>query len=351
MFEMRMKVALIHIRYIFKGGLETRLFNYINYFLERGDEVHLFTSKISPDIEPPKSLHIHLINLKRVFKPIRNFFFDKKLKHVIDRDSFDFILSLERTSRQYHVVAPSTHKGYLVAKKSRFYDLVDLLQIYLDKKAFSSAKVVYACSTMIKNEIIKYYGIPPQHIEVLYPPVNLSNFKTTLSKQEARAKYQLDSQSKYFLLVSTSHKRKGLDLLLEVFKNLPPNYKLLVAGTSFKSELENVLSIGFVKEMGTLYRAADVLLHPAVYEPFGQIVSEAFACHLPVMVSENVGAKELITPKNGVVVKSLVKEDWIAAIQSIDMNQFDFEKIGPLLAQLSLEKHMENMLNWAILKK
>jgi glycosyltransferase involved in cell wall biosynthesis len=171
-----MKVALIHIRYIYKGGLETRLFNYIDYFLERGHEVHLFTSKVSEDVNPPANLHIHIINLKWIPKPIRNFFFDKKLKKVLKRKDFDFILSLERTSRQFHVIAPSTHKGYLVALNKYFYNFVDILQIYLDKKAFSSAKVVYACSEMVKSEIVAYYKISPTHVKVLYPPVNLKNF-------------------------------------------------------------------------------------------------------------------------------------------------------------------------------
>jgi glycosyltransferase involved in cell wall biosynthesis len=350
MFEKRMKVALIHIRYIYKGGLETRLFNYINYFLERGDEVHLYTSKISPDITPPENLHIHLVNLKHVLKPVRNFFFDKKLKHILERNAFDFILSLERTSRQYHVIAPSTHKGYLVAKKSRFYDLVDLIQIYLDRKAFGSAKVVFACSNMIKEEIVSYYNIPPEQIKVLYPPVNLSKFTINLTKQEAQDKYQLDGKNTYFLFVSTSHKRKGLDLLLEVFAKLPTNYKLLVAGTPFERDLDNVISLGFVKEMNDLYRASDFLLHPAIYEPFGQIISEAFASHLPVIVSSKVGAKELITDKNGVVVNSLLKEDWIKAIELLSTRSFDFHNIDELLNELSLEKHMENMLNWAILR-
>ena len=346
-----MKVALIHIRYIYKGGLETRLFNYIDFFLKRGDEVHLFTSKISEDIIPPKNLHIHLINLKHIFKPIRNFFFDKKLKKVLDRESFDFILSLERTSRQYHVIAPSTHKGYLVAKNRRFYDLVDILQIYLDKKAFSSAKVVYACSNMIKQEIVNYYKIAPDQIKILYPPVNLTKFNTSLTKLKAQEKYQLDPKCKHFLLVSTSHKRKGLDLLLKVFKSLPTDYVLLVAGTSFESDLPNVKSLGFVKKVEELYRAVDVLLHPAVYEPFGQIITEAFASHLPVVVSERVGAKELINKDNGIIVPSLDEEAWKTAIESSLKQTFNFENIDKLTHELALEKHMEKMLNWAILKK
>ena len=73
-----MKVALIHIRYIYKGGLESRLFNYINYFIEQGHEVDLYTSKIAADIVPPEKLTIHKINIKHIPKPIRNFVFDNK---------------------------------------------------------------------------------------------------------------------------------------------------------------------------------------------------------------------------------------------------------------------------------
>jgi glycosyltransferase involved in cell wall biosynthesis len=346
-----MKVALIHIRYIFKGGLETRLFNYIDYFLERGDEVHLFTSKISPDVVPPPGLHIHMVNLKWIPKPIRNFFFNKKLKRVLKRKEFDFILSLERTSRQFHVIAPSTHKGYLMAKNSVFYDLVDMLQIYLDKKAFASAKVVYACSIMVKEEIQRHYKIKSPHLRVLYPPVNLAKFNALVGREEARQIFNFDADKKYFVLVSTSHKRKGLDLLLEVFAMLPDSYQLVVAGTSFQSKLANVQSLGFVKNVDQLYRAADFLVHPAVYEPFGQIITEAFACRLPVIVSMNVGAKELVNETNGIVVPNLDLATWLKCLEESVDKTFSFEGVEAVLADLSLEEHMNKMLKWALIKK
>lgn len=351
MFESEMRVALIHIRYIYKGGLETRLFNYIDYFLQRGDEVHLFTSKKAPDIQVPKGLHVHMINLKRVPKPIRNFFFDKKLKQVLDRNAFDFILSLERTSRQNHVIAPSTHKGYLDAKGNHLYDLVDFMQLYLDKKAFKNAQVIYACSQMVRNEIISYYNIPPKNVQVLYPPINLRRFNQQLDKQAMRAKWNLNREDKLFLLVSTSHKRKGLDVLQKVFAQLPSSYKLLVAGTSFNSTLENVVSLGFVKDIQEIYAAVDMLLHPAMYEPFGQIVTEAFAARIPVIVSNRVGAKELVNAQRGKIISSLRPADWVAAIEAVDWNAFNFNNIDELLEELSLAQHMTKMLNWAKLKK
>ena len=351
MFEERMKVALIHIRYIFKGGLETRLFNYIDYFLNRGDEVHLYTSKISPDITPPANLHIHYLNLKRIPKPIRNFFFDKKLKQTIRLNEFDFILALERTSRQNHVIAPSTHKGYLKAKDNKFTDIVDIIQLYLDRKAFSKAEVIYACSKMVKNEIINLYGIAPNKVQVLHPPIKLSLFETPPSDVSIRKQNGWSKEDKIFLLVSTSHKRKGLDTLIEVFKELPKNYKLLVAGTSFKSSNSQIVSLGFVKDMGAIYHQVDVLLHPAVYEPFGQIITEAFAAKVPVIISDRVGAKEFVNSNRGLVLDSLAPAVWCEAILKFDKEKISFDDIEEVLKELSLESHMDKMLNWAILNK
>ena len=351
MFGERMKVALIHIRYIYKGGLETRLFSYIDYFINRGDEVHLFTSKISPDISPPANLHIHHLNLKRIPKPIRNFFFDKKLKQIIGLNEFDFILALERTSRQNHVIAPSTHKGYLQAKGAKFSTIVDLVQLYLDRKAFNNAKVIYACSKMVKDEIINLYRIAPNKVRVLHPPIRLSMFETSTRDVSIRERNGWSKEDKIFLLVSTSHKRKGLDTLIAVFKELPKNYKLLVAGTSFKSSNPQIVSLGFVKDMGAIYHQVDVLLHPAVYEPFGQIITEAFAAKVPVIISDRVGAKEFVNSNRGLVLDSLAPAVWCEAILKFDKEKISFEDIEEVLKELSLESHMEKMLNWAIFNK
>jgi len=346
-----MKIALIHIRYIFKGGLETRLFNYIDYFLSEGAEVHLFTSKKAPDIIPPKGLIIHYINVKNVLKPFRNFFFDKKLKKTINRNEYDFILSLERTTRQYHVIAPSTHRGYLEAQGKVVTDPIDWVQLYLDRKAFNNAKVIYACSSMVKNEIIRFYGIEPDKIKVLFPPTNIAKFNSNISKETAKIDLNLLPNKVYFIFVSTSHKRKGLDLLLKVFRQLDPKkYHLLVAGSNFTNPLENVTPLGFIKNIENYYRAADFLLHPAIYEPFGQIVIEALACKTPVIISENVGAKELVNDDIGAIVPNFKEESWLKTIQECSEKKFFQQENSFNPLQLSLETHMKNMLNWSVIK-
>ena len=47
----------------------------------------------------------------------------------------------------------------------------------------------------------------------------------------------------------------------------------------------------------------DVLVVPSFFDSFGMVVAEAMACGLPVVVTQNVGAKEMISPGvNGLIV-------------------------------------------------
>lgn len=338
-----MKVALIHYRYIRKGGLETRLFNYIDYFLRRGDEVHLYTAKVANDIDVPKQLNVHLIDVKKIPKPFRQLFFNRKLKKVFKKDDFDFSLSLERTTPQKYLIAPNTHQGYLIAQQQFSFFPLDWVNLHLDKQAFRDAETIFACSQMIKREIETYYKMPSTKIKVVNPPTDLDRFNDKiLSKESAREQLGIEHDKIYFLLVSTSHKRKGLALLEKVFKQLKnTNIHLLVAGTPFKdSGFQNIKSLGFMEDMTLAYAATDYTVLPAIYEPFGQVVVESLACKKPVIVSKNVGAKELINENNGIVVNDFLPNSWKNALEKMSKTAYNVENMN----RFSLERHMEQLL-------
>jgi glycosyltransferase involved in cell wall biosynthesis len=58
-------------------------------------------------------------------------------------------------------------------------------------------------------------------------------------------------------------------------------------------------------DLGDIYRRASCLVLPSRFDSFGQVVVEAMACGLPVIVTENVGARDLVeSGKNGWVIPS-----------------------------------------------
>ena len=113
----------------------------------------------------------------------------------------------------------------------------------------------------------------------------------------------------YHAAVSIDRPRaKGLPLLLDAVATLPKNeYELAVAGSPGRQfrPLGNVKYLGFVREMADLYRAVDLTVLPAIYEPFGLVVTESIACGTPVITAAEVGATDVISPTSGIVLDRL----------------------------------------------
>ena len=49
------------------------------------------------------------------------------------------------------------------------------------------------------------------------------------------------------------------------------------------------------KVLATFYRAADVIVVPSLYEPFGMVALEAMACGTPVIASDTGGLSQIMT--------------------------------------------------------
>ena len=343
-----MRIALIHPRLQRVGGLETRLFNYINYFTKSGHEVHLIVSKIDPQVEIPDSVVIHFVNLKIIPKPIRLWFFNKGIAKVMKKEKFDVSLSLGRTSNQQMVLCPGTHLGYLEALNKTVKSPVDRMNIYLDKLAFRDSKLVLAASQKIKDELIQLAHVPEDKIRILHPPTDTSKFNQSglARKSEWREKYGLSKTKKSLLFVTTGNHLKGYDFLLKLMAELQDHpIELVIAGIKpVHSELKNVKYLGYAEQVNELMWAADALVHPAIYEAYAQVVSEALFCGLPVIVSDRIGAKSVVTATEGIVVNGFEQEDWKAAIHNVLTKDWSISPGFVKENELTVEQHCEGIL-------
>jgi UDP-glucose:(heptosyl)LPS alpha-1,3-glucosyltransferase len=111
---------------------------------------------------------------------------------------------------------------------------------------------------------------------------------------------------------------KGLDSLLSAIALLKSEYdndqvKVLVIGkgdTKKYKTLAHRLGIGkqlifsgVRNDMEKIYQAGDILVMLSKFDTFGMVVTEAMAASLPVIISETVGAKDLVIQgENGFVV-------------------------------------------------
>ena len=100
------------------------------------------------------------------------------------------------------------------------------------------------------------------------------------------------------------HENKAFDVLLEAVALLPDHW-LWVAGTGpeeavLKSQArrlgieQRVRFLGWRDDVAPLFSAANILVCPSRSEPFGNVVHEAWAQHVPVIAAASEGLQQLI---------------------------------------------------------
>lgn len=314
-----MHIALIHFRLLRNGGLETRLFNYMATFMALGHQVSLIVSKIDPSIALPPEVTVHQVDLKRVPKPLRMWAFDRALKPFQASEKFDLLFSLGRTSHQHVVLCPGNHLGYLKAMQVRWPSPIDWLNVHLDHLAFSRSKHILAASSMMRDELIGLYNVPSEKITVLWPPINTLAF-TAISADERIAlkrQWNIGPNVQVVSFFTTGNERKGYPLVIEMAKHLPSHVLLVVAGVKNTSAPlpPNVQFVGYLENTAPLHQMADVMVAPALYEPFGQVVAESLLCGTPVIISNRVGAGDILTPETGEILHSRNPQVWAGTVQ------------------------------------
>ena len=119
-------------------------------------------------------------------------------------------------------------------------------------------------------------------------------------------------KSKFIVLTAgVIDQRKNIDFLLHAFLHLQKRHKLsvdqaclLIAGdgplldtcvrTTEQLGLENVRFLGWTESLGDYLRASSLLVHPSLHEGIPNVVLEAFAFDLPVLVSDIPELRELM---------------------------------------------------------
>jgi UDP-glucose:(heptosyl)LPS alpha-1,3-glucosyltransferase len=211
------------------------------------------------------------------------------------------------------------YSGFERLRKSltRFLNPVNHYNPVLEGRIFSSAKKIIAVSEKVKEEIIRFYGSGLEEKIVVIPNgIDVEKFSPEIKTElRLRERKKLGYGKNDFVLgfASSNFKLKGLPLLVEVLSELPDNFKLLVAGgrnpkkyVTLAQKLgvrERIKFLGKVKEMEKFYSVIDCLVHPSFYDTFGNVVAEALSMRVPVVVSSNTGAKDLVVEgKTGYVI-------------------------------------------------
>ena len=186
--------------------------------------------------------------------------------------------------------------------------------------------MIATVSDFSKQDIAKKVGVPLEKITVIPNGLREPNPEDLSLEEELRKKY---SASKFVLNVGGIHERKNIVRLIHAFAILVEERgyagKLIITGSvsgapyqrkmkricdaSVKETgMENrIVFTDFIseKELDSLFRMADLLIYPSLYEGFGIPILEAMKMGLPVITSNITAMPEvandaayLVDPKN-----------------------------------------------------
>ena len=170
---------------------------------------------------------------------------------------------------------------------------------------------IIACSIFMSQEIVAYFNVPLDKVDIIPNGVDTSRFDRWdgVDLTSFRSMYALPEEEIVFY-VGRIVEEKGLRILVEASPRILrsfPRAKFVIAGTGpLLNDLRHrtwelglfpkVLFTGFIldEDRDRLYKVADCAVFPSMYEPFGIVALEAMAAKVPVVASEVGGLKEVV---------------------------------------------------------
>jgi glycosyltransferase involved in cell wall biosynthesis len=152
--------------------------------------------------------------------------------------------------------------------------------------------LMFANSEFTADDVAHTLGFPRERVVVAHPGIH-ARFTAEGPRR--------DFGGPYLFTAATLEPRKNLETLLEAFARLRerrPELQLVIAGPAGWGgravEGEGVRVLGYVEddELPALYRGAEAVVYPSLYEGFGIPIVEAMASGTPVVASAHPSLDE-----------------------------------------------------------
>ncbi len=177
-----------------------------------------------------------------------------------------------------------------------------------EKKGMGMADRIISVSHYTKKILVEEYGIPTDKIKTIHNANTLKKVHHRKNLPEYLKKKEKDE--KIVLFIGRVTIQKGPDYFLRIAERVlekTKKVKFLMVGTgdmfsriikeiAAKRLQKNIFCLGFVdgKEKEKIYQNADLAIMPSISEPFGLTALEAAENGIPLILSYNYGATEVL---------------------------------------------------------
>jgi glycosyltransferase involved in cell wall biosynthesis len=300
------------------GGMDVANHALATYLARAGHEVHLVAHRVADDLRALSNVHVH-----EARKPLDSYYLGRKYldrlgrrwaARVADRGGrvvvnggnclWGDINWVHYVHAAYApAVAGSAAKRLTHAwKRSAF--------LAEERAALAEARVVVTASHATRRHLRQHLGVPDAKVRTVYygTDAELARPATALERATIRGRLGWPNGAPVALFVGAlGDRRKGFDTVLEAWRMLEwrraGEVRLAVVGRgaelpAWQARVDRaglaskITFLGFRSDVPELMRAADVLVAPARYEPYGLGVHEALCSGTPAIASACSGVAE-----------------------------------------------------------
>lgn len=188
---------------------------------------------------------------------------------------------------------------------------------YYDLRFFRGCDLLVANTTDIRDYILRR-GWAPDRV------ILIGNFAEA-DEHAALPRSACDTPEDVPLLLSMGrlHREKGHDVTLRALMQLPEAWLWLAGSGPEEAALrhlarslgiaDRVRFLGWRRDAGALYRAADICVFPSRKEPLGNVVIQSWVYGLPVVASRAIGPANLIREGQDGLLVPINDSDALAA--------------------------------------
>ena len=314
------------------GGISPHVYELSHQLVKQGVEVHVVTKEtpLAPDEEiDDGGVHVHRVHLSE--KPndfiheiqLLNDATDIRARELLEEwriegrptlfHAHDWLSLDAARELKYEYKLPVVATIH-ATEEGRNNGIHTEMQRYIHDQEYwltYEAWRVIVCTEFMKKQVSESFDCPFDKIDVIYNGINTEKFDFDWPDEE-RKKFRETialPKEKIVMFVGRFAREKGIHVLLDAAGTIlaqHPNTKFVIVGGGSRGQLENfvewyglrkhVLFTGFMadRSLWQLYRSADIVVFPSLYEPFGIVALEGMAANAAVVASDAGGLPEVV---------------------------------------------------------
>ncbi len=201
------------------------------------------------------------------------------------------------------------------------------------------------------REQLQSRGLPPERMKPLPRWVDTDSYSPGKRNPTFWSGLGLNHDRTVLLYVGRVSREKGLEMLVDAFRELVDSGAIIalavIGDGPYRVEMEAALSgypasfTGYLagEQLQSGYASADLFVFPSATDTFGNVVLEAQASGLPVIVSDEGGPRELmINGETGLVFRAGSTSGLVGAIRFLVSDRQQMTQMGINARRFTLDK-------------